>query len=115
MKMVCKKPNRYGGQKRAFGDEVEVHRTDVRLVSALGWFVPFEAAKVEPAKKVAPKAQTHAIVAPSSARNPEFADFLKPIPEATVKADATDQEAPSVAADSKPTRAYQRRDLTAES
>ena len=41
MKMVCKAANRYGGQKRAFGDEVEVHRTDVRLVSALGWFVPF--------------------------------------------------------------------------
>lgn len=114
MKMVCKKPNRYGGQKRAFGDEVEVHRTDVRLVSALGWFVPFEAAKVEPTKKVAPKVQTRAIVAPA-ARNPDFADFLKPIPEAAVKADATDQEAPSVAADSKPTRAYQRRDLTAES
>ena len=112
MKMVCKKPNRYGGKKRAFGDEVEVHRTDVRLVSALCWFVPLESHKPAVAVKAAPKAQTRSVVA---ARNADFADFLKPIPDAGKETAATDQDAPTAAAETKPKRTYQRRDLTAES
>ena len=111
MKMVCKAANRYGGRKRAFGDAVEVSRHDVRLVSALGWFVPFE----EPTTTTAPKLQTCARTTTPPARNPAFADFLRTIPEAPEEAAAEAPPVPEVLdAAAKPKRTYQRRDMQAE-
>ena len=115
MKMVCKAANRYGGQKRAFGDAVEVSRHDVRLVSALGWFVPFE----EPTTTTAPKLQTCARTTTPPARNPAFANFLLTIPETDAEEVAVAQAALSPVVEpsleeAKPKRTYQRRDMTAE-
>lgn len=109
MKMVCKKTNRYGGKKRAFGDEVEVHRTDVRLVSALGWFAPFTEPKRTAPVKAATKVQARAVAAPP-ARNPETKEEAVAIAQAALA-----QVIEPSLEETKPARTYQRRDLTAES
>jgi hypothetical protein len=111
MKMVCKRPNRYGGQKRAFGDEMEIAPRDVRLVTALGWFVPFQEPKKAPPVK-----------APAAKKAATPATPAEPVPAAVAEAPATAPAtpAPTPAPTSAPradlaTRGtYTRRDLTAE-
>ena len=118
IKMVCKKPNAYGGKPRVFGDEVDINRHDVRLVTALGWFVPMEPKAQAPAK-LAPKIQTRAIVAAPTPVAPaqESAAPEPVVGEQPIEAiTATEYRAPAAepASEPKPKRTYTRRDLNAE-
>lgn len=123
MKMVCRKPNRYGNKSRAFGDEVEVNRHDVRLVKALGWFAPYEdppkaqpAQKVQaksidnwatqPARKAAPKPRA----LPDDERVPLLPEDPPPQPTWVGAGSGTAADAD----DAKPKGTYKRRDLRAE-
>ena len=108
MLMVCKRANRYGGKRRAFGDQADIPARDAKLVEALGWFVPVDVAPLE--TKAAPAMQTQGL---SAAERVPLLPEDPPSTPAWVGTGAAPVP-PAADGDPKPKREYKRRDMTAE-